>query len=347
MRVLFRCDASDTIGTGHIVRCLALAGGLRSRDTEVFFVCADLPGNMAPTISRHGFNIGLIHPCSAARDDAQATMAAVFGAQPFDWLVVDSYRLDHRFERLLCQSVRHVLVIDDLHDRRHLCDLLVDTIATEGAIGRYAGLIQPGTVCLLGQRYVPLRQTFLGAAPADRDFTRVQRVLVSYGGTDPLDMTSRALSVVADAAVRHIHFDVVIGRTNPRRRRLKVATKHLPNVRVHIDTPHMPMLMACSDLSLGAGGTTTWERMFMGLPSIVVALADNQLEICESLSSKGLIRYLGFGTTVTAADLHEALLASMEGHSWRARVSALGRRLVDGRGVERIIDAMKRIEESQ
>ena len=106
----------------------------------------------------------------------------------------------------------------------------------------------------------------------------------------------------------------------------------------------MPELMACADLSLGAGGTTTWERMFMGLPSIVAALADNQLETCEWLASRGLIHYLGFGTDVTVSDLRKALLIGIEDREWRARASALGRCLVDGRGVERIIEAMRRLQ---
>ena len=193
------------------------------------------------------------------------------------------------------------------------------------------------------QKCAPLRRAFVDIAREDRDFTQVQRVLVSYGGTDPLDMTSKAIVVAGNAAVRHIQFDAVIGLTNPRRRRLQARAKHLPNAIIHVDTPCMPGLMARSDLALGAGGTTTWERMFMGLPSIVVSLADNQFETCEWLASTGLIRYLGFGNQVTAADLHAALLAAAEDHGWRVKVSALGGKLVDGLGVQRIIEAMTRI----
>ena len=343
MRVLFRCDASDVIGTGHVVRCLALAVGLRSHAVDAFFVCADQPGNMSRAISAHGFPLRLIRPCSTEWDDAQATIEAVTDAQPFDWLVVDSYLLGHRFEQYLHRSVGRILVIDDLHDRRHLCDLLVDASAVEDDIRRYAPLVAPSTICLLGQKYAPLRRTFVDVAREDREFTQVRRVLVSYGGTDPLDMTSKAIVVAGNAAVRHIQFDVVIGLTNPRRRRLQARAKHLPNAIIHVDTPRMPELMARSDLSLGAGGTTTWERMCMGLPSIVVSLADNQFETCEWLASRDLIRYLGFGNHVTAEDLHEALLAAAEDHGWRAKVSALGGQLVDGLGVKRIIEAMTRI----
>jgi spore coat polysaccharide biosynthesis predicted glycosyltransferase SpsG len=168
-------------------------------------------------------------------------------------------------------------------------------------------------------------------------------VLVSYGGTDPLDMTSKAIMVVGNAAVRHIQFDIVIGLTNPRRSLLEACAKHLPNASIHVDTPRMPELMASADLSLGAGGTTTWERMFMGLPSIVVSLAENQLETCQRLARKGLIRYLGFANHVTVEDLLEALLAAAEDHDWRAQVSARGELLVDGLGVIRILEAMTRI----
>jgi UDP-2,4-diacetamido-2,4,6-trideoxy-beta-L-altropyranose hydrolase len=254
------------------MRCLALAVGLRSHAVDAFFVCADQPGNMSRAISAHGFPLRLIRPCSTELDDAQATIEAVTDARPFDWLVVDSYLLGHRFEQYLYRSIGRILVIDDLHDRRHFCDLLVDASAVADDIGRYASLVAPSTICLLGQKYAPLRRAFVDVAREDRDFMQVRRVLVSYGGTDPLEMTSKAIVVAGNAAVRHIQFDVVIGPTNPRRRRLQARAKHLPNAIIHVDTPCMPELMARADLSLGAGGTTTWERMFMGLPSIVVSL---------------------------------------------------------------------------
>jgi UDP-2,4-diacetamido-2,4,6-trideoxy-beta-L-altropyranose hydrolase len=286
MRAAFRLDASAALGSGHLARCLVLAEELRLRGCESLFLCRDLPGNGLDLISLAGYPAIDLPPDG---DDLPACAHAL--KDPVDWLVVDHYQIDRRWESAMRPRARRILVLDDLANRPHDCDLLLDPNLLPHAETRYANLLPPACPQLLGPAYALLRPEFREATPPSRLHRPLRRLLVSFGGSDPDNLTARALREIAPL---RLHADVVLGAANP----------HLDDVRrlcddsngrwtLHVQTRRMARLMADADLALGAGGGTHWERCRMGLPALVVAAADNQIPSSRELDARGACRYLG------------------------------------------------------
>lgn len=354
MNVLFRCDASVIIGTGHVMRCLTLAAALRNAGVQCRFVCRAHPGNLIETIRQRGFAVAELPwqagwqcsdtaPRHAAwlgadwRSDAEQTQAAAAGTAP-DWLIVDHYALDARWESLMRGWARRIMVIDDLADRPHDCDLLLDQ-NWHGAqtASRYAGLVSAECTHLLGPRYALLQPEYaaLRAQMPQRD-GKVRRVLVFFGGSDPANLTARALEALMADAFAHLQVEIVAGRNHPDPQGLAAGAARRPRTSFAQALPTLVEAMARADLMISGGGATTWERMCLGLPALVVSLAENQTATSAALAEAGYQTYLGTAEHVTAqtftAALHDALA-----HPERLRTqSSRARELVDGRGVARV-----------
>ena len=298
---MIRADASLTIGHGHVMRCLTLASSLRAGGATVGFVCREHADHLCDLIEARGFAVsrlpaggatqapngdGPVHASwlgAAWQEDAAGTRAAIdaAGGKP-DWLVADHYAIDHRWEGALRTSARHIMAIDDLADRKHVCDLLLDQNYFPNAADRYEGLVPPYCQRLYGPEYVLLRDEFRRARAAVGT-ARERRLLLFFGGGDPTGQTEAALDAVLsfDASLA---LDVVVGGGNARADAIERRCRALPGARFMRQTDDMAGVMAGAALCLGAGGITTFERIFMELPSIVVATADNQREALEALA---------------------------------------------------------------
>lgn len=307
MRVVIRADASVAIGTGHIMRCLTLAETLRERGAAVMFVCREVAGNCCDLIQGKGFEVSRLpgaEPFSAVRD--AGLTAAVMGASA-DWLIVDHYALDAEWERRLRQHARRIMVVDDLADRPHDCDLLLDQNLFDDMELRYAGLTSPDCRLFLGPRYALLRDEFIAARRTlrKRDGS-VRRLLLFFGGSDPTNETEKALQAVATPEFSALSIDVVVGAANPLGDRIQNICAGLPNVIFHRQVTHMAELMTRADLAVGAGGTATWERCFLGLPALTVVVADNQAKPAEAADRAGLTYLVGRSSDIDAPRLSEA-----------------------------------------
>ncbi len=342
MRIAFRLDSSTEIGSGHLMRCLAQARALRARGAEVVFVCAALPGSHAGTARRAGFDVMVIEPLDPSdpdfeEADAEATAAALVA--PVDLLAVDHYGLSSRWERMMRSMCDRILVIDDLADRSHDADLLVDpTWPPDPA--RYDGLVAPATRRLLGPRYALMSSDISDLHDEPYDAARPPRLLVFFGGSDLPGMTGRTLQALAEGPPLDVDVDVVIGATNPHAEAARSAARVMTRVTVHEALPSLAPLLARSTASVGAGGVAMWERLCAGVPSIVISLADNQVPATSGLSEAGVIAYLGPDDAVTPATLGSAVRALLGDPDLRRRMSEAGRSLVDGRGAERIAEAV-------
>jgi len=292
--------------------------------------------------------------------------AIVAHAQPAtdqtpDWLIVDHYALDASWEQRLRPAVVRILAIDDLANRRHDCDLLLDQNFTPDAEARYAGLLPPNAQRLLGPGYALLRPEYAAtrqglrrcryispnpsavAAQADEpgplEQQPVRRVLIFLGGTDPDDLSGRALEALTQPALSALRVDLVIGANNPHRQRLTALANARGNTQLHPPRPHLADLMAEADLAIGAGGATTWERCCLGLPSLVISIAENQRPACEALATAGVIDYLGHYDAMTLHRLRSAMLTRLNAPELR-RLALASAALVDGQGVQRVVEAM-------
>jgi UDP-2,4-diacetamido-2,4,6-trideoxy-beta-L-altropyranose hydrolase len=270
--------------------------------------------------------------------DAAQTVAALDGDRP-NWLVVDHYGLDAEWETALRPHVNHIMVIDDLANRPHDCDVVLDQNFSAEGDERYKDLVPGGCKLLTGPRYALLRPEYADYRKCLRARDgRVTRVLVFMGGSDPGNLTGMALKALSAPELEELHVDVVVGSSNPYADEIASLAQLRPNTTVHGPRPHLADLMASADLALGAGGATTWERMCLGVPSLVVSLAENQRPACDALDAVGLVRYLGQSSDVGEATLRAAVKEMMADPERMQRMSAESMSVVDGQGTKRIVE---------
>lgn len=302
MLVLIRADASVHIGSGHVMRCLTLADSLRSECAAgVQFVCRDLPGNMANVIEQRGYPVRLLPAPDGSVDswlavsqqrDAAETSQHLSMAP--DWLIVDHYAIDSQWERLLRPYCRRLMVIDDLADRPHDCDVLLDHNWLPDLAQRYQELVPPAARCLLGPEYLLLPESiWQAAAKAVPREGQVRRLLLFMGGADPLNLTATALKALRGFARLDWRIDVVVGHSNSLRQRIAEMCDADSHCRFHCQTPYMLQLISEADMAIGAGGISAWERCMLGLPTLAVCAADNQRAGLQMLAAHDCIELLG------------------------------------------------------
>jgi UDP-2,4-diacetamido-2,4,6-trideoxy-beta-L-altropyranose hydrolase len=350
LKIAFRVDASPQIGTGHFMRCLTLADALRRDGAKIRFVYRQLPDHFLLLLKRGGHEYSpmphdppgepdrdLRHGgwlgTSRAHDAAQTIHALADGS--WDWLIVDHYALDARWESALRGSARMIAVIDDIADRAHDCDLLLDQNLQAGSMDRYAGKVPNYCRKLLGPRYALLREEFRvareRATPRDGP---VRRVLIFFGGVDADNLTGHAIEAVAGLAVSGMHVDVVIGARHPYGTDI-AAQCRLQGFTCHVQTERMAELIAAAELAIGAGGTAVWERCCLGLPALTICVAENQQEQIAAAADAGLVyapEYAGAPTSF----IQRHTRALMENRLLRRSISDACLLAVDGRGSGRV-----------
>lgn len=309
MRIGMRVDASTSWGTGHVMRCLTLANELRTLGAEVFFLCRRRPGDLVTFIQGQGYHVYEITGAEQVswEEDAARVIQILINVGHVDWLVVDHYGLDARWEKVVNPLVERMMVIDDLANRPHECDLLLDQNLYGNMKSRYDDLIPDRTVVLLGPEYTLLREEFLEAKEKPSAYVgTIDQLLVSFGGSDPTNETMKTLKAVMNFE-RRPSVDVVLGDSSPHKRDVLAFCEREENFNVHIQTHEMARLMKRADLAIGAGGSSVWERCYMELPSMVIETADNQREIIECLREKGAIFYLGKSKDISSEQIFQEL----------------------------------------
>jgi len=360
LRIAFRVDAALEIGTGHVMRCLTLADALRARGAECLFLCRPHPGNLMVQIATRGHRVlSLALPQTAPapmvpddpphafwlgaswQEDAEQALAALHGER-FDWLVVDHYALDHRWERALRSACDRLMVMDDLADRIHDCDLLLDP-----SLGReqtdYTPLVPDDTVLLLGPRYALLRPEFAAhraESLARRTAPALRHLLVTMGGVDKDNATGSLLAALHAAPLPpDLRITVIMGPHAPWLQEVQAqAARMMVPTLVRVGVDDMARLMTESDLAIGAGGGTSWERCCLGLPSFVLCLAQNQFEMAATLQGSGAAI-----ATTSAAETTQRLVEQVAAGSiasFLARTSEAAARITDGLGANRACDRM-------
>lgn len=310
MKTAIRVDSSTVIGSGHLMRCLTLAERMRKeQNAEVHFISRDLEGNLHEKIKEAGFFLHVLprHALDESltgyaawltvskEQDAKETLDCVTTQfQRLNWLIVDSYALDEVWEKMLRPYVGKIVVIDDLANRKHDCDALLDQNFYLDMEHRYDGLVPSVCKKFLGPQYALLREEFYEEKKHARERTgKVKNILVFYGGSDSTNETMKALRALVRMERKDIAVQVVVGGGNPHKNEIKTFCKRYPWMEYACQVNNMAERMNIADLSIGAGGTTTWERCFLGLPAIVTAVAENQEDGCLICASKGLFAYLG------------------------------------------------------
>lgn len=362
IRVAFRADASVRIGTGHVMRCLTLADELRRKGVQCIFACREHEGHLAAKIREAGHEVVLLPLDGASADtgdgvapphagwlggdwerDAADTGAAL-GDVPVDWLVVDHYALDARWESRMRRHCHRLMVIDDLADRRHEADVLLDQNLGR-APGDYASRVNPSAALMIGPEYALLRPEFARlretavARVASRDGLR--RILVSMGGVDPSNRTGAVLSALDRVALPGgAEVVAVLGAGAPAIDDVRALAERLSlPCRVLVDVRDMAELMAGSDLAVGAAGSTSWERCALGVPSVVMVLADNQRGIAEALGRAGAA--VPVDDDADGASVHRAVSGLVANATARHAMAEAALEVCDARGTERVAGVME------
>lgn len=331
-RWVIRADASIHIGTGHVMRCLVLAKQIRALgDTDISFICRDDPGHLAELIRNQGFVVNLLpaetHPFSWQLDARQ--VLDCLGTETIDWLVVDHYGIDSRWEAMLRSRTRKILVIDDLANRLHECDALLDQNYRLNLEHRYDGLLPDSCITLLGPNYLLLRPEFFEARKnLKRDFSKVNRIHVNFGGTDQLNMSLLAIRAIQALNCTNLLVDVVIGQSNPHQSILRREVSNLSGFELHVQTENMAELIAHADLAIGANGSSTWERCVLGLPTLAIQMADNQQDSAIELGELGVIYNIGDVKQVTVEKLSASLRVFINDSHLRKRMSVCSMNLI-------------------
>lgn len=356
-QIIFRVDASSTMGAGHVMRCLNLATALKQSGAHCRFICRDFGGNLAVRIRREGFEVIVLTGTGALRMnsnqntadpdasgfkdwevDAQETIAALGPDRP-DWLIVDHYALETRWHQKLRPYCRKIMVIDDLANRKHDCDLFLDQNLTAEMATRYDHLLPASCPRLLGPQFALLQAAYAELhSQCPPRLGPVRRLLVSFGGRDPHGLTVSALSSILDLGRADLLVDLVADEESTRWPLLVEKVRGIPHVQLHPSMDSLARLMLRADLALGAGGVTSWERCCLGLPALVVTTAENQIAIAKELHLRKLIRYLGHHSHLPSRCLHSSLRDVLDKNleDWSLRCLAS----VDGKGAERVADLM-------
>ncbi len=355
MRVAFRADASLTIGTGHVMRCLTLADALRNRGAQCVFLSRDHKANLHEVVEARGHSI-----VSLGGVDGSATQgSSVIGhanwlgvdlerdiydsrskliSLNIDWLIVDHYALDAEWEESMRPFCKRIMVIDDLADRNHSADLLLDQ--NLGAVAaEYESRVPKKCLLMLGPRYALLRQEFVGLREDSllrRSEAKLHKLLITMGGVDREDVTSRVLDALDGCELsKGLAVTVVMGPKAPWRDKVMARAERLPFPTVVLVNSHnMGALMRDADLAIGGAGSTAWERCCLGLPSIQIVLAENQLRIANALSKAGAAYFLERSNLV--ADLERMIGSLARDPMQLIRMSAAASQVTDGHGARRI-----------
>jgi UDP-2,4-diacetamido-2,4,6-trideoxy-beta-L-altropyranose hydrolase len=354
MRIIFRVDSSLQIGTGHLQRCITLAHKLIQEGAIISFICRDLPGNAIFLLKKYHFSVKILsHSAPLLEDystqcthqaflqvsqqvDLNQTLEAI-GSEKIDWLIVDHYALDAFWEKQLKTKCSRILVIDDLADRAHDCDLLLDQNYYPNPTIRYHSLIPKQCHQLSGPHYSLLRNEFsILHEKINRKIKKIERITVFFGGSDFNNATEKTLNALKKINLNKIQIHALIGVLNPWIETIKNIVLNEKNFFLHTYMDSMAEWLASSDLAIGAGGATLLERCCLGVPSLVLSCAANQEKIAEIAAHKGLIYYLGPDLIINEKAIINATQQCIEHPIDLKKMSLKGMALVDGKGAFRV-----------
>ena len=358
MKIVFRVDASTFMGSGHVMRCLILAEALREKKHHIYFICRDYPGNFIDIIKARKFSVAVLpfeehaeyqaqqisdnyaHWLWVSREEDAIQTISFLKNKNIDLIIVDHYGLDEIWEKLLRPFVKRMMVIDDLANRSHDCDVLLDQNYYQSLENRYCHLAPKDCHALLGPKYAMIRPEFFNIKAERSRLGKsephpIKNIIVYMGSSDLKNYTEKVLlSLLLQPKINTFHVDVVMGILNPHKEKIQeICLNHAFSYHCQPDYYHD--LLGQADIAIMAGGVSTYERCFILLPSIVYAIADNQRQLVKDIAAYGA-HYACEGFDVQA--LSQGFVNIEKGFSTCLTKMAS---LVDGKGVGRILQVIE------
>lgn len=335
--LIIRADASSRMGIGHVMRCLALGQAWQDRGGEVVFIMAQSPPALESRLKLEGMEVIGLSALPGSVADARQTTAWARERQA-RWLVVDGYQFEADYQRQIKESQISLLVIDDYgHAGQYWADLVLNqnVYAHEGLYPRREAYCR----LLLGMPYVLLRREFRQWQGWRRDIPEVARkILITLGGGDSDNVSGKVVSAFGHLDRDELEAVVLAGGANQHLEELKGQVAGMSGaIRLATDVNNMPELMAWADVAVTAGGSTCWEAAFMGLPCLVIVLADNQVPTAAGLAERGAARTLGRHQELATEQLVRELSELLGSKGKREELCWQGQALVNGHGTDRIM----------
>ena len=357
MKIAFRVDASNAIGTGHVIRCITLARLFKERGADIQFICRSHEGHLSELIIKNNFNIKLISqskPINKEKNsgnnylnllgvsqirDAEETTESIKNQKP-DWLIIDNYALDYKWENLLSSYSKNIMVIDDLPNRKHTCNLFLNYNYTKLTIKDYKNFLSKNSKILLGPKYALLsfEYTNLRKKFLKHPTNKISNILLSLGGSDNENITSFVIDVLSETEFSHLKLNVVIGMNNKNRDIILQKVNKRANTFIHEGLTNVASLLANTDLCIGAGGLSTWERICLAVPSLVFCVSQNQKPAFELLLKENLIQSAGTTINLSKVKLKNKILNVMRNSSLIFQTAFKAQSYVDGFGTNRLVE---------
>lgn len=358
MKFVFRTDASSKIGTGHMMRCLTLAKKLRDIGKDCKFICRDNGGNFIEKILQEKFDVISLNSSIQKKmnraknfyepdhydwlgvnweEDAQQTINAL-GKDIIDWLVIDHYALNNQWEKTLRPYTKKIMVIDDLGDRKHECDLLLDQNLGSSE-ERYKKLIPQKCKRLFGPKFALLNPIYSSSrAKMKNRKGDIKRVLIYFGwGKETIKILENVINLFSEPELKNIYIDIVVSSDHSDFVKIKKKIAGRNKLNIYSNLTNLVDLMKSSDLSIGAGGSTTWERCCMGLPSIIVETALNQKLAAEAMKSEGAA-FVFKPSTNLINEIRDAVLLLKKDLNVYLEMSNKAFKICDGNGINRVVE---------
>ena len=350
MRVVFRVDASLQMGTGHVMRCLTLAQVLKENGANVEFICRRHKGSLIDKIRSNGFIVyelglfeetevdtGLAHSHwlgVTQRQDADDCVD-ILKAEKLDWLIVDHYAIDEDWQCKLKPYYKKLMVIDDLADRKHQCDVLLDQNFGRSSQD-YKDLVPTSAKFLMGSKYALLRPEFEKYRQYSlnrRKNEKFKKLLVNMGGTDTDNITGKVIERLQIAKLpKDVEITIVMGKTAPHLSNIITSVNKLPyGSEVKVDVDNMAELMANADIAIGASGATTWERCCLGLPTIQLVTAHNQEFIASKLNKINAIKLVEIDDVVENLENFQY---------WMKSTGESASKVTNGSGIKSVLECL-------
>ena len=345
--IAIRVDSSQHIGTGHVVRCLTMAEELKKRSVRVIFICRVLLGDWTLFLRERGFETISLSTEDELWDsdrDAVLTLEGLNNNQIFpDWLIIDHYQIGKDWERKIRSAVAKIMVIDDLADRSHDCDLLLDQNLYPGWQHRYNGLLPRNCRSLLGLQYLILREEFRQYKLNEPINSRPGhlKILLTFGGSDPSGLTEKVLLALDEICRKNqptqdiMHVRVLVGQSYAEQSRLTDIIQSLSfEVDLFTSVTQVIKHFEWADCAISASGLTTYELAYVGLPSLIIAAIEGQVAFAKELARLQIHRYAGSYTLTKyklVAQIQDFLLEFRTLQSKKIH-------LIDGSGLDRVLE---------
>lgn len=361
MSIAIRVDSSIEIGSGHVMRCLTLANRFKQRGSSISFICRDHPGNLISLIKENGFRVfilplikqvncenttKLFHSDwlgSSQEEDANECSDILKKIKP-KLLIIDHYAIDIVWENSIKNFAKNIMVIDDLVDRSHDCNFLLDQTYQRN-VKEYNNLILSECVFMIGSDYALIRPEFLKYRPYSlkrRASAEFQNLIINLGGVDKDNITSLVIDSIQNINLpSSFKINVVMGKSSPHIKKVQEAISRSNfSINLNVGIKNIEELMSEADIAIGAPGSTSWERCCLGIPSILIILAKNQKDIAKSLNKKKVVKIINKPNDIKK--LLPNMLEQLKNNPKELQsMSFLASAIVDGLGVERIIHKLE------